>query len=88
MPRKLHTIGQWINDHLASHGFRAEVTRNRCGREGAAVQRDGNRLVVYRNSELLLDHDAAATYRGNADVEQWLQSQLVSLQIQPRHLAA
>jgi len=81
MARQLKTIANWINTHVPD--LRAHIERGYCNtdrkiRHGRiripGKGRIGNRIVVTRKQDnvIVLDHNAAETYRCNADVERWL----------------
>ena len=82
MARRLKTLAQYINDHLA--GFEAKVVVGYCNTDrqlsGTRIRvpgkgRYGSRIKVRRtrDKKLVLDHNAAETYRTNGEVEYWLE---------------
>lgn len=78
MARRLSTIAKDINDNC--DGFTAEIVRGYCNTDRKVGRlrwpgkgREGNRLIVRNaNCEVIFDHNAAETYRTNAEVEEWL----------------
>lgn len=78
--RRLKTIAKDINENYP--GLAAKIVRGYCDTDrkipGTRLRwpgkgRAGNRLVVTDESgNVVLDHNAAETYRCNEEVEQWL----------------
>ena len=87
MARRLKTIAKWINENMP--GYHAVVEDGYCNTDrkipGTRLihpgkGRTGNRIIVRRgdpyNGEVVLDHNAAETYRYNDEVEGWLKREL------------
>lgn len=79
--RRLKTIAAYIN---ATHGdkLKARIERGYCNTDRKIGRlrwpgkgRTGNRLIVTdaATGKVLLDHNAAETYRSNDEVEDWLE---------------
>ena len=77
MARQLATIAKWINENVSTLHARIEPGYCNTDRKMGRVRwpgkgRTGNRLIVTRYRTVVLDHNAAETYRTNAEVERWL----------------
>jgi predicted Zn-ribbon and HTH transcriptional regulator len=78
MGRRLATIAREINEDIP--GFTATIERGYCNTDRKMGRlrwpgkgREGNRLIVRNEAgKVVLDHNAAETYRNNAEVEEWL----------------
>lgn len=78
MARRLSTIAKDINDNC--DGFTAVIERGYCNTDRKIGRlrwpgkgREGTRLIVRNaNGKVVFDHNAAETYRTNAEVEAWL----------------
>ena len=77
---RLATMARYIEEHL---GFQTEIKRGYCNTDrkprGSRIitspgkGRRGNRLIVRDASgEVILDHNAAETYRYNVEVAEWI----------------
>jgi hypothetical protein len=80
MARRLKTIAKWINENIPELHAHVQSTTVSTDRKMGRLRwpgkgRTGNRLVVRRvrgGGEVVLDHNAAETYRTNDEVEAWL----------------
>lgn len=81
--RRLTTLAKEINEKLP--GFQARIEEGYCNTDRKVGRlrvpgkgRRGNRLIVTDEAtgEVVLDHNAAETYRHNSEVEAWLESRL------------
>lgn len=72
---RLRTIARLINEHCP--GYRAEIVAGFCNTDrkisGTRMRspgkgREGNRLIVRGHGRVVIDHNAAETYRTNAEV--------------------
>ena len=81
MARRLKSIAQHIN--LTWSSYTAEIVEGYCNTDrkipGSRLRhvgmgRTGNRLIVRdtRTGKIVFDHNAAETYRTNAEVEAWV----------------
>lgn len=80
MARRLKTLAKEINK---IEGYTAEIVEGYCNTDrkipGTRLRsegkgRYGNRLIVKNSKgEVVLDHNAAETYRDNGEVERWLE---------------
>ena len=80
MARRLKTLAKEINDNLP--GYTAEIVEGYCNTDrkiaGTRIRspgkgREGNRLIVKdSNGKVVLDHNAAETYRHNGEVAVWI----------------
>ncbi len=78
MSRRLKTIAREINESCP--GITAEIIKGYCDTDRKIGRlrwpgkgRYGNRIIVRdATGRVLLDHNAAETYRCNAEVESWL----------------
>lgn len=86
--RRLKAIAKCINDNLAGYDARIEngfcstdskISGTRLRRPGKG--RQGNRIIVTKGSEVVLDHNSAETYRTNSEVEEWLDREINKQQI-------
>ena len=82
--RRLKDIAAWINAHVPA--LKAEVVvgydsgDRKVGRlRSPGKGRYGNRLIVTdrASGEILKDHNAAAAYRNNAEVESWVKYNVI-----------
>ena len=77
MARRLKTLAKEINK---LPGYTAEIVRGYCNTDrkigrlrSPGKGRYGNRLIVKnKEGKVVLDHNAAETYRTNEEVEEWL----------------
>lgn len=78
MARRLPTIARYINEHVP--GLAATIERGFCNTDRKIGRlripgkgRNGNKLIVRDQSgTIVLNHNAAETYRYNSEVEAWL----------------
>lgn len=81
MARRLATIAREINESV--DGLSAKIERGYCDTDrkipGSRLRwpgkgRHGNRLIVTHEAtgRVVMDHNAAETYRSNSEVEDWL----------------
>lgn len=72
---RLKAIARWIGENLPE--LRAEVVEGYCNTDrhpkgvGWRIPgkgRRGNRLIVWRDKDKIIDHNAAQTYRNNKEV--------------------
>lgn len=84
MARRLKTIAEWMNTNMP--GYTAEIregfcnTDRKCGRLRIPGKgRYGNRLIVRKQGDIVLDHNSAETYRTNEEVEDWLKRETKKL---------
>lgn len=84
--RRLAVIATWINENVP--GLRAEMERGYCntdrhlsgtrlcwpgkGRRGTRIKVYDTTKVTPHGHPVVLDHNAAETYRCNSEVEEWL----------------
>lgn len=87
--RRLKAIADWINENMQRLGYRAVIERGFCNtdRHPKGVRwripgkgRHGNRIKVFKGADLVLDHNAAETYRSNDEVERWLEREWAKAQ--------
>lgn len=79
MSRRLPTIAKWINANV--EGLTATIEQGYCNTDRKIGRlrvpgkgRRGNRLIVkHVSGYVVLDHNAAETYRYNKEVEDWLE---------------
>jgi len=81
--RRLKAIAKWINENLG--GYTARIEEGYCNTDrkisGTRLRnpgngRWGNRIIVKKGSEVVLDHNSAETYRKNSEVEEWLEREI------------
>jgi hypothetical protein len=79
MSRRLATIAREINEHCS--GITAKIVQGYCDTDRKIGRlrvpgkgRYGNRIIIHDDAtgRVLFDHNAAETYRCNAEVEYWL----------------
>lgn len=87
--RRLPAIAAWINANLAGLGIAARIERGYCNTDRKIGRlrrpgkgRQGNRLIVTHGGSVVLDHNAAETYRTNSEVEHWLRRKCADLGIE------
>jgi len=90
MARRLATIAKEINEVTP---YTATIVRGYCNTDrkiaGTRLRwpgkgREGNRLIVRdEGGNVVLDHNAAETYRMNSEVEEWLESVKVAMRNHP-----
>lgn len=79
MARRLNVLALYITEHLS--GYEAKIVEGYCDTDRKIGRlripgkgRRGNRILVRRlvDKVMVLDHNAAETYRTNQEVEDWI----------------
>lgn len=89
---RLASLAKFINDRLP--GYVAKIEPGYCNTDRKVGRlripgrgRNGNKLVVRKNGEVVFDHNAAETYRKNSEVVNWIEGRIVGRMTYSERLA-